>query len=100
MRTDESKYFYCKYGGSGQCLNITIIEDLEAIIRKAQKVDTVAMKDIYDSNVRYLSAVCYRYVGSASESKDILQDAFIKIFTSLKKFRYKGPESLRAGWRP
>ena len=54
------------------------------------------MKSIYDSHVRYLTAVCLRYIPSEDEAKDVLQDAFIKIFSSIGTFR--GSDSaLRAG---
>ncbi len=73
-------------------------KDAEAqLVRKAKGGDTAAVKSIYDNNVRYLSAVCRRYVPDEDEFKDVLQEAFIKIFSSLDRFEYKGSGSLR-GW--
>lgn len=73
-------------------------KDAEAqLVRKANSGDTAAVKSIYDNNVRYLSAVCRRYVPDDDELKDVLQEAFIKIFSNLDKFEYKGSGSLR-GW--
>lgn len=73
-------------------------KDAEAqLVRKAKSGDTAAVKSIYDNNVRYLSAVCRRYVPDDDELKDVLQEAFIKIFSALDKFEYKGSGSLR-GW--
>lgn len=73
-------------------------KDAEAqLVRKAKSGDTAAVKSIYDNNVRYLSAVCRRYVPDDDELKDVLQEAFIKIFSNLDKFEYKGSGSLR-GW--
>lgn len=54
------------------------------------------MKVIYDRNVRYLSAVCARYIPAEDDLKDVLQESFIKIFSSLGKFDYKGTASLKA----
>lgn len=73
------------------------LKDGEAdLIRKAQKKDAASVRALYDAHVQYLTAICRRYVSSTEEVKDILQEAFIKIFSSLKSFRYNGPGSLRS----
>lgn len=61
-----------------------------------KRKDVVAMKALYDRYSGYLAAVCARYVDDEDDRKDILQDCFIKIFTSLDKFEYRGEGSLRA----
>lgn len=35
-------------------------------------------------------AVCLRYTSNADEAKDILQDGFVKVFTNLNTFNFKG----------
>lgn len=54
------------------------------------------MKVLYDRHVGYMTAVCSRYVSEPEDVKDILQEAFIKIFSSMDKFSWRGPGSLRA----
>lgn len=54
------------------------------------------MKSIYDSHVRYLTAVCRRYIPSEDEAKDVLQEAFIKIFSSIGSFR--GSDATLRAW--
>lgn len=54
------------------------------------------MKALYDRYVEYLSAVCSRYVTDEDDRKDVLQECFIKIFTSLPKFEFRGEGSLKA----
>lgn len=54
------------------------------------------MKVIYDQNVRYLSAICARYISAEDDLKDVLQESFIKIFSAIGKFDYKGAGSLKA----
>lgn len=54
------------------------------------------MKSLYDAHVRYLTAVCLRYIPSEDEAKDVLQEAFIKIFSSLGTFR--GDEKALRPW--
>lgn len=34
--------------------------------------------------------ICLSYSGDRAEAKDILQEAFIKVFTNLEKYNYKG----------
>jgi RNA polymerase sigma-70 factor (ECF subfamily) len=54
------------------------------------------MRGIYERYVGYLTAVCSRYVVDRSAVKDILQEAFIKIFKGLDSFDYRGEGSLKA----
>ena len=46
--------------------------------------------------MRYLSALCSRYIPDDEDIKDVLQESFIKIFTSLNSFTYRGEGSLKA----
>ena len=54
------------------------------------------MKTLYGQYVGYLTAVCARYVPDDDEVKDILQEAFIKIFQSMNRFSWRGEGSLKA----
>lgn len=63
----------------------------------ALRGDRAAMKAIYDRYAPYLSAVCMRYIPGEDDRKDVLQESFIKIFTSFDKFKYRGEGSLK-GW--
>jgi len=67
------------------------------LVESAQRGDTDAQKAIYRLHIRYLTAVCSRYVVNQEDVKDIMQDAFIKIFSSLSFFEYRGDGSLK-GW--
>ena len=59
--------------------------------------DAMAMKRMYSTYVRYLAAVCSRYVVNSEDVKDVLQDCFLKIFSKIDSFEYKGKGSLK-GW--
>lgn len=61
-----------------------------------RKGDRVAMKHLYDHFIGSLSFVCSRYVSDNEEVKDILHDSFIKIYSSIGKFRWQGEGSLKA----
>lgn len=56
-----------------------------------------AMHELYCRHIRYLTAVCSRYITNDDDVHDVLQDSFIKIFSSINSFQYKGSGSLK-GW--
>lgn len=58
--------------------------------------DPSGMRMFYDRYAGYLTAVCSRYVVDRSAVKDILQEAFIKIFKGLDSFEYRGEGSIKA----
>ena len=58
--------------------------------------DNRAMKLLYDRYVEYLSAVCARYIADDNDRKDVLQECFIRIFTSMDRFEFRGEGSLKA----
>lgn len=68
----------------------------ERWLRKALDGDNTATEWIYRKHVRYLSALCSRYITEDEDIKDVLQESFIKIFTSLDSFKYRGEGALKA----
>ena len=58
--------------------------------------DPSGARKIYERYVGYLTAVCSRYVVDSDQVKDILQEAFIKIFKGLDSFDFRGEGSLKA----
>lgn len=54
------------------------------------------MRLFYERYVGYLTAVCSRYVPDPASVKDILQDAFLRIFDSVGRFEYRGEGSVKA----
>lgn len=69
------------------------------LIRKARRQDTAAIKALYDAYVQYLVAVCKSYIASDDDVKDVLQESFLKIFSSLDKFEWRGEGSLKSWMR-
>ena len=55
------------------------------------------MRTVYATYVRYLAAICSRYIINDEDVKDVLQDSFLKIFSSITSFEYRGKGSLK-GW--
>lgn len=56
-----------------------------------------AMHRLYDRYIRYVMAVGLRYVPDRDEVRDVVQDSFVKIFSSISRFEYRGEGSLK-GW--
>ena len=67
-------------------------ELLEALRRK----DSAGTRAFYDRYAGYLTAVALRYVPDRSAVKDILQDAFLRMFDAVDRFEYRGEGSLRS----
>ena len=55
-----------------------------------------AMDELYMEYADYLTGVCARYISDEDTMKDVLQESFIKIFTKISQFEYRGKGSLKA----
>ncbi len=66
------------------------------LVQRIRKGNSSAMKDLYNNYINYLAAVCSRYIIAEADLKDVLQESFIKIYTSIDKFEYRGAGSLKA----
>jgi len=51
----------------------------------AKAGDRGAMHELYERNRSRIYSLAYRYAGNVADAEDILQDTFIKAFSSLKK---------------
>lgn len=60
------------------------------IVSKALENDRHSQKKIYDLLSPKLYAVCLRYTRTRAEAQDLLQDAFLKIFSKLTEFKQEG----------
>ena len=71
---------------------LTEQELLEALRRK----EPTGTRAFYDRYVGYLTAVALRYVPDRAAVKDILQDAFLRMFDAVDRFEYRGEGSLKS----
>lgn len=69
------------------------------VIEKARNGDRKAIRLLYDRYSGYLAATCARYLADRGDQKDVLQDSFVKVFSSMDKFDYRGEGSLKAWMR-
>ena len=70
---------------------------VKELVERIRQKDQRAMSQLYQMYIGELSSVCYRYVPSGEDAKDVLQNSFVKIFTSLPTIDYRSEEALR-GW--
>ena len=70
---------------------------VKELVERIRQKDQRAMSQLYQMYIGELSSVCYRYVPSEEDAKDVLQNSFVKIFTSLPAIDYRGEEALW-GW--
>ena len=61
-----------------------------SIIKKCKKGDTKAQQTLYQFYSPVMYGVCLRYFPNADIAKDILQDGFVKVFNSIRSFRFEG----------
>ena len=54
-----------------------------------------ALKRLYDRFSGYAMAIGLRYIPNREEMRDVLQDSFVKILTSIDQFDYRGEGSLK-----
>ena len=64
---------------------------------KCAEGDAVAQKILYERYSGYLYGVCLRYASDREEAMDLLHDTFIKIYSTIGKFTFRGEGSLK-GW--
>ena len=67
------------------------------LVERIRQKDQRAMSGLYQMYIGELSSVCYRYVPNADDAKDVLQNSFVRIFTSLPTLDYRSEEAFR-GW--
>lgn len=76
--------------------NKEILEAEELLVSRIKEGNRTAMRTLYDRYSRYVMAVALRYVPDRDDVQDVVQDSFVKIFTSIGSFSYRGEGSLKA----
>ena len=68
----------------------------EALIGQIRSGDENAMHLMYSKYIRYLTAVCARYISNEEDIRDVLQNTFLNVFSSLDSYEFRGEGSLKA----
>lgn len=66
------------------------MNNLNDIIKACQKGKASAQKQLYNTFAPKMFAVCIRYSKDRTEAEDCLQEGFIKVFSNIDKFSFKG----------
>ena len=64
--------------------------DTNRLVRECLKGKPAAQKELYDLFAPSMLGVCYRYTKSVADAEDVLQEGFVKVFTSLPQFKGDG----------
>jgi RNA polymerase sigma-70 factor (ECF subfamily) len=60
------------------------------LVRLCKKNDRTAQKELYGLFAPEMLGVCYRYTKSLDDAEDVLQEAFVKVYTQMGQFRGEG----------
>jgi RNA polymerase sigma factor (sigma-70 family) len=64
---------------------------LDLILKGCRKNDRASQKLLYERFYGYAMSICLRYADNRDEASEILNDAFMKIFSSMKQFDLSRP---------
>lgn len=64
--------------------------DIDDILKRCKKNDKQAQAQLYNWLAPKLLGLCYRYLQNRDEAEDAMQDAFVKVFTSLDSYKAVG----------
>ena len=72
---------------------------VKELVERIRQKDQRAMSQLYQMYIRELSSVCYRYVPSEADAKDVLQNSFVNIFKSIPTLDYRGEAAFKMWMR-
>jgi RNA polymerase sigma factor (sigma-70 family) len=62
----------------------------EDLIKGCVEENSACQRELYDKYAGKMFAVCLRYASTREDAEDALQEAFIRIFDNISKFRNEG----------
>lgn len=63
---------------------------LHTVIKGCINGDRKSQKELYKLYYSKMMNVCYRYSKNTDDAQDLLQDGFVKVFSHLKSYDFKG----------
>jgi len=66
------------------------------LVEKCKSGEKAAYKNLYETYSKHAMGICVRYTGDEVLAEDVLHDGFIRVFTSIQTFQYRGEGSLKA----
>jgi RNA polymerase sigma-70 factor (ECF subfamily) len=68
----------------------------ESLLKAIRRGDSGAQRELYSRYAGIAMSVGMRYMANKEDARDVLQDSFVKILTSISRFSYRGEGSLKA----
>ena len=65
-------------------------DSVQRIVEGCANGDKKSQHELYQQFYGKMMAVCYRYANDPEEAKDILHDGFLKVFSNIRKYNYRG----------
>lgn len=62
----------------------------EVLLQGCRNNDPASQQELYQRHSPKMLAVCYRYAKTREDAEDMLQEAFIKIFSQITQFESRG----------
>lgn len=72
------------------------METERQLLDAIQRGERAALRRLYDRYSGYAMAIGLRYIPDCDEARDVLQDSFVKILTTIGRFDYRGEGSLKS----
>ena len=73
-----------------------MVETEGQLLEAIRNGERAALRRLYERYADYAMAIGLRYIPERDEVRDVLQDSFVKILTSIHQFSYHGEGSLKA----
>lgn len=70
--------------------------DEAELAKRCKQREPAAQAELYRRYAGQMFALCIRYAGNREAAQDLLHDGFLKAYTSIGKFDYRGEGSLKA----
>ncbi|UXP31382.1 sigma-70 family RNA polymerase sigma factor [Reichenbachiella agarivorans] len=67
------------------------------LIKGCKAFDAAAQKILYEKYASKFYGICFRYLSDEAEAEDAVTEGFLKIFSKINTFEYRGKGSLE-GW--
>lgn len=61
------------------------------LVKGCLKGDVLCQKQLYFTYAPKMKAICLRYAANEHEAEDMLQEAFIRVYTKMNSFKKDGP---------
>lgn len=71
------------------------METEQQLLNAIRNGDRSALRRLYERYSGYAIAIGLRYIPEREEVRDVIQDSFVKILTTINQFEYRGEGSLK-----